>query len=163
MWQQMPANQNRLLDLPTIKEDICYNNFQLPVGQPVVSWKTPDPIPKDAILGKNCTIEELNRNHSEGLLEAFSADRQGKMWVYKSYGPFGDLASLENWIELIQDGSIVFAILDAATGLPIGTAGLVAHPYCGSARICHVNFAHKDTSAVAESVCLLMHLVFESG
>jgi hypothetical protein len=175
IWIQVPANQNRLLDFPTIKEDTFYNDYGLPVGQPVEGWKIPDSIPKVTYHGKNCIIEELNKSHAGDLLDAFSVDKENLSnlykILYKSYGPFQDLATLESWIDLVTNESVAFAIKDAVSGLAIGTAGLIANPKFGSVQLSHFYMADLGSliatdamaSPATDAMASLFNLIFGLG
>lgn len=160
----MPANQNRLKDFPSFNEKFFINDLGLPVGEPVEDWKLPGVISRAEILGKSCTILDLDLSHAKDLLESFSADSSGKMWAYKSYGPFLDLASLEKWIESVKRESVVFAIKELVTGKCIGTIGLVSdNPHFGSVQLGHLNVVDPENQALIEAVGLLMGRIFDSG
>ena len=164
IWHRMPLNQNRLRDFPHLQEEVFINDYGLPVGRSVECWRIPTPIPKDKIIGKSCVIEELNQTHAGHLLNAFSADVNGKMWTYQSYGPFNDLATLECWIESANKDGIMFVIKDLESGRYIGTSGLISiNPGFGSIQLGHLNFADPGCQAATEAIALLMKMVFELG
>ena len=164
IWREMPAKQNRLKDFPAFNEKFFLNELGLPVGQPIEDWKTPDALSRGEIHGKRCAIQQLGLCHASDLWETFSADSAGKMWRYKSYGPFPDLAILEKWIELIKKESTVFAIKDLVTGRCIGTIGLVSdNPSFGSIQFGHLNVTDLDSDALTEAIGLLMKRIFDAG
>ena len=160
----MPAKLNRLKDFPAFNEKFVLNDLGLPVGEPVEDWKTPEAISRSNIQGQSCHIQELDLHHADDLLESFSADSTGKLWVYKSYGPFLDLAAVEKWIAAIKKESTIFAIKDLASSRFIGTIGLVSdNPNFGSIQLGHLNALDLGSEALIEAVGLLMKRVFNSG
>ena len=67
IWEDFPAYQNRLKDLPNILEDFSTNGLGLPIGIIVNDWKPPQVALKENMIGFSCKIELLSADHNLDL------------------------------------------------------------------------------------------------
>lgn len=138
-------------------------------GWPVVDW-TPPPLPQhDVIEGQYARLEPLSvKKHASALWDAFSEDREGKVWDYLPDGPF---VSLSQFYKKMQDlepskDPMFFVIRDIATGRPGGFLSFLRMtPEVGSIEVGYITFAPmlQGTKTGAEAVILMARKAFELG
>jgi RimJ/RimL family protein N-acetyltransferase len=149
---------------------ISTNAFGQPVGPAVAGW-TPRSRPSDEPMqGRFCRLEpfEVDR-HLKPLFADYAQD-DGRMWTYVPWGPFPDAAAMEQVIrftaQMAPQPFQRFAILQAASGDPVGEASYMRHAFdLGSIEVGAVTFGPrlKRTPAATEAMYLMMRRVFEAG
>jgi len=144
------------------------NALGQPIGAALPGW-TPRPAPpREAVEGRFCRIEPLDpARHAGDLFDAFSADREGRIWTYLPYGPFATLAEFDAWMEQScrGDDPLFHAILDRQSGKALGVASyLRITPEVGVIEVGHINYgpALQRTPAATEAMYLLMARVFDT-
>lgn len=143
------------------------NELGQPIGWPVPDWE-PRPRPSRSPLeGRFVRIEPLDPGrHGEDLFEAFSADREGRIWTYLPYGPFASQADLETWIGrfCLGEDPVFHALIERTSDKAVGVASLMRiDPPMGVIEVGHINYAPvlKQTPAATEAMYLLMRRVFD--
>ena len=145
------------------------NDPRLPVGPPVPAWKSPPRPPRATLEGRHCRLEPLDAaHHAAALHAANSLDRDGRMWTYLQFGPFGSLGEYRAWLDAREASAdpLFFTIVDRASGLAAGLASyLRIEPANGSIEVGHLQFSPRlqRTTAATEALYLLMKQVFDLG
>ena len=142
------------------------NALGQPVGLPLPGW-TPRPFPpRTPLLGRLCRLEPLDvAKHAAPLFEAHALDREGRNWTYLPYGPFDSAADYARWAEwaAAQADPQFFAIVDAATGGPVGTASyLRIQPEMGVIEVGHLAFSPllQRKPGATEALFLMLRRAF---
>ena len=66
------------------------NHLGQPIGFPVEGWTARQMPPRTAMTGRFCRVEPLDAGrHAAELYAANSEDRDGRMWTYLPWGPYG--------------------------------------------------------------------------
>jgi RimJ/RimL family protein N-acetyltransferase len=119
------------------------------------------------MAGRLCRLEPLDAaRHAAALHEANAADREGRNWTYLPYGPFASAAEYAAWVESVQslDDPVFFAIVDLASGRPVGVASyLRIDPPNGAIEVGHLCYspALQATTAATEAMYLMMCRAFD--
>ena len=168
IWEDFPAYQNRLKDLPNILEDFSTNGLGLPIGIIVNDWKPPQVALKEKMIGFSCRIELLSANHNLDLWEAFSLDKEGKDWVYTFRAPYKNFATFDEEFKSLAGKSdpIFLAIIDLKTGKAVGCAAFMSiNPEYGSIELGCLYFSRKmqRTTISSETIIMMMQQVFKLG
>jgi RimJ/RimL family protein N-acetyltransferase len=77
------------------------------------------------MAGRYCRVEPLDAaRHAARLYDAYSADREGRLWTYLPWGPY---ASFDDYLTgvnvgLQRENFITYAVIDAATDKAVGVA-----------------------------------------
>jgi len=143
------------------------NELGLPIGDPVPGWTPRGRPPRIAMVGRWCRVEPIDpARHAEGLYDAFSEDREGRIWAYLPYGPFAARSAFEDWLSAtcLGDDPFFHAIVAADTGKPLGVASyLRIAPEIGVIEVGHINYAPRlqRTAAATEAMALMMRRVFD--
>jgi RimJ/RimL family protein N-acetyltransferase len=117
--------------------------------------------------GRLCRLDPLDATtHAAALFSAHAADREGRNWTYLPYGPFESAASYSRWVEraAAQEDPQFFAIVEQASGRPVGTASyLRIEPAMGVIEVGHLAFspALQRRPAATEAMYLMMRRVFD--
>ena len=145
------------------------NDLGQPIGPPVADWK---PLPRpshEAMHGRYCRLEPLDAaRHAADLHDAYSLDRDGRMWTYLFSGPFATRDEYRAWVES-RAGSqdpLFFAVVDAAIGRATGVASyLRIDPAHGVVEVGHIAFSPllQRTRAATEAMYLMMRHAFALG
>lgn len=93
------------------------------IGNPVDP--SPAPRPQPTVLnGRVVTLRPLDRSHAEALYEATHGPEKEDLWRYMSEGPFPSRAAFDAAFAKKEKSAdpLFFAIVDNATGLPVGQA-----------------------------------------
>jgi RimJ/RimL family protein N-acetyltransferase len=142
------------------------NSLGQPVGPALPGW-TPRAFPPRAPLqGRLSRLEPLDvAKHAAALFEAHALDRDGRNWTYLPYGPFESLADYTRWAgwAAAQQDPQFFAIVDGATGRPVGTASyLRIQPEMGVIEIGHLAFSPllQRRPAATEALYLMLRRAF---
>jgi hypothetical protein len=65
------------------------NHLGQPIGFPVTGWAQRERPPLTPITGRYCRVEPLDaERHAAELYDAYSADREGRLWNYVLPGRF---------------------------------------------------------------------------
>lgn len=143
------------------------NEYQQPIGPPVIGW-TPRPLPpRSALVGRYCRVEPLHvERHAADLYQAYSEAADGRDWTYLFVGPFPDFTSYRDYLVKATAGNdpLHHAIIDLASGKPVGTAALMRiDPAHGVIEVGHITYSPRlqRTPAATEAMFLLMRRVFD--
>lgn len=145
------------------------NALGQPIGLPVAGWAPPPVPPREAMAGRFCRLEPLDRErHAAALYEADRLDVDGASWTYLPCGPFTDFAEYRAWIAACagRPDFHFYAIVDAAAGRPTGVASyLRIDPGNGSIEIGNIHFSPllQRTAAATEALILMMERAFRLG
>ncbi len=146
-----------------------FNDLGQPIGPPLPNWTPPPRPPREPLEGRYCRLEPLDPDrHAAALFAASAADRDGRSWTYKTYGPFPTLHSYREWMsgKCLGEDPLFFAIVDRADDQPAGLASyLRITPASGTIEVGHLHFAPRlqRTAAATEAMFLLMQRAFELG
>ena len=144
------------------------NELGLPVGAPVPDWcpcRVPSSVP---MTGRWSTVEPLDpERHARDLFEAFSDDRENRIWTYLPYGPFETFGRFRDWIKKICTGpDPMFHAILGADGRPAGVASyLRINPNAGVIEVGHINYSPslQRCPAATEAMHLMARRVFDLG
>src|SRR5215510_14078773 len=138
------------------------NEFDQPIGASVSGWTARPFPPLTPMVGRYCSLEPLNvERHAADLYAAYIEAPDGRDWTYLFVGPFASLSDYVRHLhaEAAKRDPQHHAIIDAATGKPLGTAALMRiDPANGVIEVGHVNYAPrlKRSLAGTEAMFLLM-------
>lgn len=145
------------------------NEWGQPVGSPLPDW-APAGLPDAAqITGRYCTLEHLDADrHAEDLYAAYAAAPDARDWTYLPVGPFETAESYRDWATgaAASHDPRNYAVLDNATGRPLGTLALMRHDTAnGAVEVGFVMFSRalQRTPVSTEAQYLLMRYAFELG
>ncbi len=102
------------------------NDFGQPIGPAVPNWRGARIPTGDPMEGRTVRVELLDPDaRAEELYEAFSLDREGRLWTYMPSGPYASASDLRDEMRRLCDRpdeqQMVHAIVDlerdAATGV----------------------------------------------
>ena len=143
------------------------NEFGQPIGRPLPGWE-PRPFPPHAPLaGRLCRLVPLDPSaHAAPLHAAHERAPDARNWTYLPYGPFDSADDYADWMREVcaRDDLVFYAILDLASGEPIGAASyLRIAPEVGSIEVGHVSYspALQRTAAATEAMALMMRHAFD--
>jgi RimJ/RimL family protein N-acetyltransferase len=151
----------------TLRRSEHANELGQPIGRPLPGWETRPTPPRTPIVGRLCRIEPLSAGaHAAALHEAYTEDRDGSGWTYLPYGPFESADAYAEWVRRaeVQTDTIFYAIVDAASGRPVGVASyLRIAPDMGSIEVGHLRYAPalQQTAASTEAMYLMMRRAFD--
>ena len=143
------------------------NEFNQPVDILIENWVLLSRPSKTVIQGQHCALTALDINkHAANLFDSLLTDNQGESWTYLPYGPFYTYAEFQDWLKftMADSDTLLYAVLDINTQLPIGIAGyLRITPEHGAIEVGHLHFSKllKRTPAATEAMFLMMHYAFE--
>mgnify|MGYP001827367698 FL=1 len=87
------------------------NEFGQPIGAALPDWQSALAPPETEMLGRYCRVEPLiPAIHSADLFQAFSDDKDGRLWTYMAAGPFNSEDQFTAWVETVsgqQDLSLI--------------------------------------------------------
>jgi RimJ/RimL family protein N-acetyltransferase len=144
-----------------------HNPLGQPIGAPLAGWTERPRPPRSVMTGRFCRLEPLDAaRHAEPLFAALQRDVEGRNWTYLPVGPFASLAAFRAWAEpaSVGDDPVFFAVIDAATGQPVGYASyLRIDPKGGVIEVGHINYTKllQRTPAATEAMFLMMRRVFD--
>mgnify|MGYP000356769829 CR=1 FL=1 len=153
--------------MPEETNDPLLNDLGQPIGEALPAWTARPRPPREPMEGRFCRVEPIDpARHAEDLFQAFSADREGRIWTYLPYGPFTSLAEFKGWMEktCLGDDPLFHAIVSKDSGKAIGVASyLRIEPAVGVIEVGHINYspALQRTPAATEAMYLLMARVFD--
>lgn len=139
------------------------------LGPTVADWTPPPPPDGVARLdGRHVRLERLAPHHAAALYAAFAEDRGGGIWDYMGVGPFAYAAAYAAWVEGAgaSRDPLFFAIVDAETGRPGGTASwLRIAPEHGAIEVGWLTYAPRlqRSRAATEAMVLMARWAFHAG
>lgn len=143
------------------------NHMGQPIGFPVDAW-TPRPRPPlTPMEGRFCRVEPLDaEQHCAGLFDAYSADRDGRMWTYLPWGPYADFGDFlaATKIGLKREHFVTYAVIDAASNKAVGIASyLNINLTAGSIEVGGITYspALQRRPAGTEAMFLMMRRAFD--
>lgn len=145
------------------------NELGQPIGFALPEWSPPPAPPREPMEGRLARLEPLDpARHAQGLHAANAVDADGRNWTYINYGPFPDLESYRAWMSQASRSSdpLFFAIVDKATGEPLGVASyLRIAPASGAIEVGHIVYSNrlKRHPIATEAMYLMMARAFELG
>ncbi len=119
------------------------------------------------MTGRYCRVEGLNPAlHGAGLFEAFSEDRDGRLWTYMASGPFRTEAQFMTWLEHASSSEdpLFHAIVDNTTDHALGLCAFMRiKPAFGAIEVGSITFAPalQQTVMATEAMYLMMSRVFD--
>jgi RimJ/RimL family protein N-acetyltransferase len=143
------------------------NEYQQPIGPPVIGWTLRPQPPRSAMVGRYCRVEPVDvERHAADLYQAYSEATDGRDWTYLFVGPFPDFAGYRDYLAKATAGAdpLHHAIIDLASGKPVGTAALMRiDPAHGVIEVGHITYSPRlqRTPAATEAMFLLMQRVFD--
>lgn len=156
-----PANE------PVMGQPHRTNSLGQPIGFALPGWMTRPRPPREPMEGRYCRVEAIDPDrHALQLHRAYAADREGRLWTYLAYGPFGDLDEYRGWMRAncLGDDPFFHAIVDRVSGEAAGVASyLRIDPANGVIEVGHINYAPtlQRTPAATEAMFLMMRRVFD--
>ena len=159
-----PADETGIRRTPL---EFRMNEIGLPVGIELTGWLA-RPEPDDStMIGAHCSVERLSSaRHSAQLHEAFSADKEGRVWTYLFTGPYDSIDDFRFWCETqsrLSDPKF-FAIVSHATQTAVGFASYMrCKPEIGSIEVGNINYSPQlqRTAAATEAMFLMMSRAFD--
>jgi len=143
------------------------NHLGQPIGFPVEGWAARQRPPRTAMTGRFCRIEPLDAGrHAAELHAANSEDRDGRMWTYLPWGPYGGFDEYRAALEagLRREDFITYAVIDARSGKAVGVASyLNINLAAGSIEVGGITYspALQQQPAGTEAMYLMMRRVFD--
>jgi RimJ/RimL family protein N-acetyltransferase len=143
------------------------NHLGQPIGFPVEDWTPRARPPLTPMHGRYCRVERLDaERHCAELYEAYSADREGRVWTYLPWGPY---AGLDDFVVgtrtgLRRENFITYAVVDAANSKAVGVASyLNINLTAGSVEVGGIAYspALQKTPAGTEAMYLMMRRAFD--
>ena len=140
-----------------------------PIGPALPGWTPPPHPPWEAMEGRYCRIEPQDpARHGDALHAAFAADAAGRIWTYRSEGPFASRPDFDAWLEATsgQDDPMVFAFIDLATGKAVGSGAYMRiAPEAACIEVGSLLFSPlmQRTRVATEAMYLMMRRAFELG
>jgi RimJ/RimL family protein N-acetyltransferase len=122
-----------------------------------------------ALDGTWARLERLDPDrHARALHDASALDTEGRNWTYLPVGPFATFDDYDRWLRAVAVAAdpYFFAVLDRATGQPVGVASyLRIDPAAGAIEVGHINFSPRAqrTSVATEAMFLMMRHAFALG
>lgn len=143
------------------------NDDDQPIGLAVPGWSERALPPHTPLVGRTCSVEKLDADrHAADLFAAYAEAPDQRDWTYLSVGPFADAASYGAHVrrEAVKTDPFHHAIVEGASGRPIGTAALMRiDPRNGVIEIGHIAYAPRlqRSRAGTEAIYLLLRRVFD--
>jgi RimJ/RimL family protein N-acetyltransferase len=132
-----------------------------------VGWAPRERPPMTPMQGRYCRLEPLDvARHAAELYDAYSADREGRMWTYLPWGPY---AQFDEFLSATKTGLerphfITYAVIDAAAGKAVGVASyLNINLTAGSIEVGGITYspALQRKPAGTEAMFLMMRRAFD--
>lgn len=143
------------------------NQYGQPIGEEVPGW-TPRPRPgPEPMAGRWCTLEKLDAaKHADALFDAYMLAPDGRAWTYL----FVDRPATREAYRAYAEANAAsadpyhYAIIDNATGQPIGTSSLMRiDPVMGQIEVGNITYSPRvqKTPAGTETQYLQMKRAFD--
>ena len=121
------------------------NKYNQPIGFPIKDWGAIKKPSIENMVGTYCILERLNiEKHAKQLYHSLSFENDGSSWTYLPYGPFDTYDDFCFWLSKTQalEDTVLYAILNIETKLPIGIAGFLRiNPEHGVIKVGHLHFS----------------------
>jgi RimJ/RimL family protein N-acetyltransferase len=143
------------------------NPLGQPIGFPVEGWTARARPPLTPMAGRYCRVEPLDAGrHCAELFDAYSGDRDGRMWTYLPWGPYANFDDFvaATKVGLLRETFITYAVVHAASGKAVGVASyLNVNPSAGSIEVGGIAYspALQRKPAGTEAMFLMMRRVFD--
>jgi RimJ/RimL family protein N-acetyltransferase len=143
------------------------NALGQPIGEDVPGWSERLRPPRTPMEGRYARIEPMDpARHASDLFDAYSADREGRMWTYMASGPYTSLDDLTAWMRpaCLGDDPLFYSIIDRASGKAVGQASyLRIDPKAGVVETGWIAYAPaiQRTRIATEVMYLMMARVFD--
>jgi RimJ/RimL family protein N-acetyltransferase len=143
------------------------NALGQPIGLPVLGWAPRQRPPLSPMDGRCCRVEALDpERHARELFATYSADREGRMWTYLPWGPYGDFDTFLSATKAGLDRSdfITYAVIGVVDDKALGiTSFLNINPSAGSIEVGGITYspALQRTPAGTEAMYLMMRRAFD--
>ena len=145
------------------------NQFEQPIGFPMVHWQAPPSPPKAPLIGQYCQVVPLDTDqHAQELYEATLLDPDARGWTYLPYGPFESWEQYLAWLNqaCLGDDPLFYAIVEQDSGQAVGLASyLRIDPSQGVIEVGHLKFSPRlqRTTAATEALILMITHAFDLG
>ncbi len=143
------------------------NPYGQPIGNDVPGW-TPRARPgPEPMIGRYCTLEKLDAaKHADGLFEAYMEAPDGRDWTYLfvERPPTREAYRAYAEANAASPDPYHYAIIDNATGLPIGTSSLMRiEPAMGVIEVGNITYSPRiqKKPAGTEAQYLQMRRAFD--
>jgi RimJ/RimL family protein N-acetyltransferase len=143
------------------------NEYQQPIGEPVIGWTSRERPARIGIDGTHCRIEPLDVDrHAADLFEAYGQAPDASDWTYLFVGPFADFEAFREYLTKAAASSdpLHYTVIDATSRKAVGTLALMRiEPVHGVIEVGSVTFSPllKQTRISTEAQYLLMRYAFE--
>ncbi len=148
----------------------CFNELGQPIGAPVDERPEPVELSRgDVLEGRCCRLEPLDvEAHAAGLFEAYRLDRDGGMWTYMPYGPFGSPAEFRTALaaSFTSADPFFYAIRDRTTDKLGGMASFMRIDRAmRTIEVGHISYSPllQRTTAATEAMYVMMKHAFDLG
>jgi RimJ/RimL family protein N-acetyltransferase len=144
-----------------------FNLLGQPIGPVVVDWSRRPVPPPTPMTGRFCSVERLDvGRHAADLWAANSLDRDGRMWTYLPWGPFGGFGEYLAYLQIVapKQDPLIHAIIDTDTGKPVGVASyLRINPDAGTIEVGGLAYSPllQRRPAATEAMYLMMRRAFD--
>ena len=142
------------------------NEFDQPVGEPLLNWHPRQRPSKTPLQGHYCSLVPLDlEQYSKALFDVLH-DNPGESWTYLPYGPFANPIEFHSWLvnNALGDDPFFYVILDPQAKQPLGLCSyLRIDPLNSSIEVGHLNFSTqlKQSTAATEAMYLMMAYAFD--
>ena len=143
------------------------NRLGQPIGPAVPGWRKRLEPPKTPMTGRFCRLELLDvERHAADLWAANSLDREGRMWTYLPWGPFGGFDQYLGYLQAVapKKDPLIHAIIDTDTGKAVGVASyLRINADAGTIEVGGLAYSPllQRRPAATEAMYLMMRRIFD--
>jgi RimJ/RimL family protein N-acetyltransferase len=143
------------------------NQYEQPIGPAVEGWSERSRPSRSAMHGRYCLMEPVDvERHVADLLAAYIEAPDARDWTYlPEERPETEALFRDYLLKLaLSDDPLHYAIVDANTAKPVGTAALMRiDPRHGVMEVGHITYSPlmKRTRVGTEAMYLLMRRVFD--
>ncbi|NYH15567.1 GNAT family N-acetyltransferase [Paraburkholderia bryophila] len=144
-----------------------HNEFEQPIGVPVLDWKGAEAPGRAPLTGRYCRIEPVDvERHAADLYDAYSSAADARDWTYLNVGPFDSLAAYREHLTRMaaSPDPLHHTVIDLATGKAVGTLALMRIDRVnGVIEVGHVTYSPrlKQTRIATDAMFLVMTQVFD--
>jgi RimJ/RimL family protein N-acetyltransferase len=138
-----------------------------PIGPVVLGWGQRPPPPRTQMTGRFCRLEPLDlERHVADLWAANSLDREGRMWTYLPWGPFGGFDKYLTYLQTVapKEDPLIHAIIDACSDKAVGVASyLRINSSAGTIEVGGLAYSPllQRRPAATEAMYLMMRRAFD--
>ncbi|MFM0592405.1 GNAT family N-acetyltransferase [Paraburkholderia dilworthii] len=144
-----------------------HNEFEQPIGVPVLDWKGAEAPGRAPLTGRYCRIEPVDvERHAADLYDAYSSAADARDWTYLNVGPFDSLAAYREHLTRMaaSPDPLHHTVIDLATGKAVGTLALMRIDRVnGVIEVGHVTYSPrlKQTRIATDAMFLVMTQIFD--